>query len=49
MRSEDLLGSSLGDTVRKRELEVLLDELLHVGALEVSSLLNLDNLENLYG
>lgn len=48
MRGEDLLGSGLGHTVRQRELEVLLDELLQVGALDVGSLLDLDDLENLF-
>jgi len=46
--SKDLLGGSLGNTVRKRELEVLLEELLNVGTLDISSLLNLDDLEDLY-
>lgn len=47
MGSEDLLGGGLGDTVREGELEVLLEELLQVGALDIGRLLNLDNLENL--
>jgi len=45
--SEDLLGALLGDAVRKGELEASLDELLDVGTLDVGSLLNLDNLEDL--
>jgi hypothetical protein len=35
--------------VRKRELEVLAEELLDVGALDVVGLLKLDNLEDLAG
>jgi hypothetical protein len=35
--------------VRKRELEVLLEDLLEIRALDVGGLLNLNNLENLRG
>lgn len=49
MGSEDLLAGSLGDAVRKRELEVLGEELLDVWAADVLGLLDLDNLEDLWG
>ena len=46
-RAEQLLGVDLGDTVRKRELQVLGDELLDVRAADVVGLLELHNTENL--
>lgn len=48
MSSEDLLGALLGHTVGQREFETGLDQLLNVRALDIGSLLNFDNLENLY-
>lgn len=47
MGGEDLLAGLLVDTVRKRELEVLGEELLDVGAADISGLLDLDDLKNL--
>ena len=47
MGGEDLLAGGLGDTVGKRELEVLGEELLDVGAADVLGLLDLDDLEDL--
>lgn len=47
LRGEQLLGAGLGNTVGERELEVLGDELLDVGALDVGGLLNLNDTENL--
>lgn len=47
LRGEQLLGADLGNTVGERELEVLGDELLDVGALDVGGLLNLNDTENL--
>jgi hypothetical protein len=44
---KELLASSLGDTVRKREFEALGEELLDVWSLDVVGLLELNNLENL--
>lgn len=44
---EDLLGGDLGDAVRKRELEVLGEELAEVRALDVGGLLELNDAENL--
>lgn len=46
--SEDLLASRLGGAVRQRELEVLGEELLDVGAADVLGVVDLDNLEDLY-
>lgn len=48
MSSEDLLSSSLGNAVRKGELEILGEELLDVWAADVLGLLDLDNLEDLF-
>jgi hypothetical protein len=48
LAGEDLGASSLGNTVRKREFEVLGKKLLDVWALDVVGLLNLDDLENLW-
>jgi len=45
--AEDLLVADLGDTVGEREGEVLGDELLDVGALDVIGLLDLNNAEDL--
>jgi len=45
--SEDLLGRCLRNTVRKREADAFLEQLLEVGALDVRGLLNLNNLEDL--
>lgn len=47
-RAEDLLGGDLGDTVGEGEGEVLGDQLLEVGALDVLGLLDLDNTEDLH-
>lgn len=47
LRVEQLLVAGLGDTVGKRELEVLGNELLNVGALDVGGLLELNDAENL--
>ena len=44
--SEDLLAASLWHTVRQRELEILGEELLDVGALDVVRLLNLGYLDD---
>lgn len=48
MSSEDFLAGSLGNAVRERESEVLSKELLDVWSLDVSSLLDLLDFENLY-
>ena len=45
--AEDLLGRSLGDTVRQGEAQVLGDQLLDVGALDLIGLLQLDNSQDL--
>lgn len=45
--AEDLLVADTGDTVGKGESEILGDELLDVGALDVLGLLDLDNAEDL--
>lgn len=45
---EDLLASRLGSAVRQRELEVLGEELLDVGAADVLGVVDLDDLEDLY-
>jgi hypothetical protein len=47
VRSEDLLGRCLGNTVGEGEADALLEELLEVRALDVGGLLNLNNLEDL--
>lgn len=47
--AEDLLARGLGDAVGERELEVLLEELLDVGALDVVGLLDLNNAEDVDG
>lgn len=47
LAGEDLGASCLGNTVRKREFEVLGEKLLDVWALDVVGLLKLDDLENL--
>lgn len=44
---EDLLGVDLGDAVGQREGQVLGEELLDVGALDIVALLKLDDAENL--
>lgn len=44
---EQLGASCLGNTVRKREFEVLGEKLLDVRALDVVGLLKLNDLENL--
>ena len=48
LRAEDLLGADSRDAVGQGESELLGDELLDVGALDVLGLLNLDNAEDLY-
>lgn len=48
MSSEDLLVAALLDTVGEGELEVLLEELLDVGAADIGGLGDLDDLENLH-
>lgn len=48
LRNKQLLSQTLGNTVRKRELEVLGEELLDVWSLDVVGLFNLDDLEDLY-
>ena len=45
--AEELLRAGARDTVGERELEVLGDELLNVGPLDVLGLLELDDAENL--
>ena len=45
--AEDLLGGGLVDAVGQGELEVLGEELLDVGAADVVSLLDLDDLQDL--
>lgn len=48
MSSEKLgLGIGFGDTVRKREFEVLGEQLLDVRTLDVVGLLEFNNFENL--
>lgn len=47
MRSEDLLRDSLGNTVRQREAEILLQYLLDVWSANVGRLLDFDDLEDL--
>src|SRR4051794_37958702 len=44
---EDLLASSLGNAVREGEFEILGKELLDVRALDIISLLELEDLEDL--
>lgn len=44
---EDLLAGRLGNAVREGEFEVLGEELLDVGALDIFGLLELDDLEDL--
>jgi len=46
-RGINLLVSDLGDTVRKRELEVWCEELLDIWATDIGGLLDLANLEDL--
>lgn len=46
---EDLLASRLDGTVGQGELEVLGEELLDVGAADALSVVDLDNLEDLFG
>lgn len=46
--SKQLLASGLDGAVRQRELEVLGEELLDVGAADVLAVVNLDDLEDLY-
>jgi hypothetical protein len=46
---EDLLASRLGSAVRQRELEVLGEELLDVGAADVLGVVDLDDLEDADG
>lgn len=48
LRAEQLLAGSLGNTVGKREAQVLLEELLDVRALDILGLLDLDDAENLF-
>lgn len=48
MRGEYSLAGSLGHTVRKREFEILGEQLFDVGALDIIGLLELDNLEDLW-
>jgi hypothetical protein len=47
LRAEQLLGAGLGDAVGERELQALGNQLLDVGALDVGSLLDLNNTEDL--
>jgi hypothetical protein len=47
LRAEQLLSAGLGDAVGERELEVLGNQLLDVGALDVGGLLDLNNTEDL--
>jgi hypothetical protein len=47
LRAEHLLVVLLGDAVGEGELQVLLDELLDVGALDVVDLLELNDAEDL--
>lgn len=47
LRAEQLLGAGLGDAVGERELQVLGNQLLDVGALDVGGLLDLNNTEDL--
>lgn len=44
---EDLLGADLGDAVGQGEGQVLAEELLDVGALDIVGLLELDDTEDL--
>jgi hypothetical protein len=48
LANEELGASCLGDAVRKREFEVLGEELLDIGALDVVGLLEFNNLEDLF-
>jgi hypothetical protein len=47
LRGEEFACSLLGYTVRKREFEILFEELLDVWALDVFGLLDFDDLEDL--
>ncbi len=47
LRAEDLLCGDLRNTVGQGELQVLGDELLDVGTLDVISLLQLDDTQDL--
>jgi len=49
LRAEQLLGAGLGDAVGERELQVLGNQLLDVGALDVGGLLDLNNTEDVDG
>ena len=48
LSNKDLGARCLGNAVRKREFEVLGEELLDVGALDIFSLLEFDDLEDLF-
>ena len=45
--AEDLAGAGLGDAMGQREAEILREELADVGTLDILSLLELDDAENL--
>lgn len=49
LRAEQLLSAGLGDAVGERELQVLGNQLLDVGALDVGGLLDLNNTEDVDG
>ena len=48
MSGEQSLARGLGHTVRKREFEVLGEQLFDVRALDIIGLLELDNFEDLW-
>lgn len=48
MSGKDFLAGGLGNAVRERESEVLGEELLNVWSLDISSLLDLLDFEDLY-
>ena len=48
MSDEDFLGGGFGDTMWKREFEVLAEELLDIGPLNIISLLDFDDFEYLH-
>ena len=48
MSGEQVLSGRFGDTMWKREFEVLAEELLDIWALDIIGLLDLDDFEDLH-